>query len=185
MAKNTKTYNKLTQFFQSEYGTLKAYVNSRVADSTDRDAEDIIQDVALKLFSRVDHVTPINNIAAFVYSSVRNKIIDVMRVKRARLDLDEEFHKRLTEFAELFHDHTDGAYTETVKADLKEAIGHLKPIYRNVILAIDFEGLTYKEFSMETGISQGTLMSRRHRALSILFKELQKTDYSNNKIKAE
>ncbi|WP_238857949.1 RNA polymerase sigma factor [Poritiphilus flavus] len=176
---------KLAQFFQTEYGALRAYVNSRIADSTDRDAEDIIQDVALKLFSRVDHITPINNIAAFVYSSVRNKIIDVMRAKKARVDLDEEFRKRLAEFAGLLQDHTEMEYTETVKASLKEAIRNLKPIYRDVILAIDFEGLTYKEFSLETGISAGTLMSRRHRALSILFKELQKTENSNNKTKTE
>ncbi|MFT4576243.1 MAG: DNA-directed RNA polymerase specialized sigma24 family protein [Polaribacter sp.] len=42
-----------------------------------------------------------------------------------------------------------------------------------MILAIDVEGYSYKEISQETGIPKGTLMSRRHRAISILFQNLE------------
>lgn len=173
MTESTDNYNKLIRFFDAEYQALRAFVNSRVGDATDRDAEDILQDVALKLFSRVDHLSPIDNIAGFVYRSVRNKIIDTMRTRKQRLDLDEEMEGPVAELAELFYG--DGAYAraDDLKEILKEALLKLKPEYREVIMAIDFENISYRQLSHETGIPQGTLMSRRHRALSKLLKELE------------
>ena len=174
MAKNSENYNKLIRFFNAEYQALRAFVNSRVEDTADRDAEDIVQDVALKLFSRVDHLTPINNIGGFVYRSVRNQIIDTLRTQKLRLDLDEEMEEPMAELAELVYG--VGAYTDAdeMKAILKKALSNLKPEYREVIMAVDFDNLSYRQLSLETGIPQGTLMSRRHRALSILLNELEK-----------
>ncbi len=80
---------------------------------------------------------------------------------------------RLIEFSELFYGKSDNSYSEKMKNELKKAILNLKPFYQKIIIAIDFEGYSYKEVSAETGISVGTLMSRRHRALSLLFKELE------------
>lgn len=174
MTDRTDNYNKLIRFFDAEYQALKGFVNSRISDTTDRDAEDIVQDVALNLFSRVDHLSPIDNIAGFVYRSVRNKIIDTMRTKKRRLDLDEGMEGPIAELAELFYG--DGAYdsAEELKGILKEALLKLKPEYLEVIMAVDFENITYRQLSLDTGIPQGTLMSRRHRALSILLNELEK-----------
>lgn len=174
MAKSTENNTNLKQFFNAEYRALKNYVSSKIEDTTDRDAEDILQDVALNLFSREDHLTPINNIAGFVYRSIRNKIIDTMRTKKVRVDLDESLEENLAELAELFYGDSSYANADDLKAKLKAAILNLKPDYREVILAIDFENLSYAQLSLETGIPQGTLMSRRHRALSLLYKELEK-----------
>jgi len=174
MAKSTENKTNLKLFFNAEYHALKNYVRSRIDDTADRDAEDILQDVALNLFSREDHLTPINNIAGFVYRSIRNKIIDTMRTKKVRLDLDETLEGQLKELAELFYSDASFADADQLKTQLKEAILNLKPNYKEVILAIDFENLSYVQLSLETGIPQGTLMSRRHRALSLLYKELEK-----------
>ncbi len=174
MAKNAENNTNLKQFFNAEYHALKNYVRSKIEDTADRDAEDILQDVALNLFSREDHLTPINNIAGFVYRSIRNKIIDTMRTKKVRVDLDESFEENLAELAELFYGDSSYANADDLKAKLKAAILHLKPDYKEVILAIDFENLSYAQLSLELGIPQGTLMSRRHRALSLLYKELEK-----------
>jgi RNA polymerase sigma-70 factor (ECF subfamily) len=67
-----------------------------------------------------------------------------------------------------------------MKDELKKAILSLKPDYRDIIIAIDFEGYTYKEIAEETSISQGTLMSRRHRAISLLHKKLEAKKESTN-----
>lgn len=173
MTSDTKNYNNLKTFFSEEYHSLKAYAKSRIDDSVDRDAEDIVQDVALSIFSRADSASPINNIAGFVYHSIRNKIVDLMRTKKETSRIENEMETRLIEFTELFYGKSDNAYSEDMKASLKEAIGNLKATYRNIVVAIDFEGYTYKEVSLETGIPEGTLMSRRHRALSILLKKLE------------
>lgn len=168
-----ENYKNLKAFFDDEYHSLKTYTRSRIDDTADRAAEDIVQDVALKLFSRADSLTPIDNIAGFVYRSIHNKIIDLMRKKKKETRLEEEMEKRLFEFTELLYGKTDNEYSEEMKKELKRAIGKLKPLYREIIIAVDFEGYTYRELSEETQIPSGTLMSRRHRALSILLKELE------------
>lgn len=173
MPPNSENYKNLRSFFDDEYHSLKAYARSRIDDTADRDAEDIVQEVALKLFSRADSLSPIDNIAGFVYNSIRNKIIDLMRKKKKEISLEEDMEKRLFEFTELLYGKTDNEYSEEMKNELKKAIGRLKPVHRHIIIAIDFEGYNYRELSEETQIPQGTLMSRRHRALSILLKELE------------
>jgi len=172
MNSERENYKKLKDFFGQEYHSLKTYVNSRIQAGINSDAEDILQDVALKLFSGADRYSPIDNVAGFVYRSVKNKIIDIMRQhpRRAAPVVNNETER--TGLTELFND-TDYLYSENMKDALKKSIGELKPDYRDIILAIDFEGYTYREFAQETGIPEGTLMSRRHRAISLLYKKLE------------
>lgn len=167
--------NKLSSFFGNEYDRLTSFVHSRISDSAEKDAEDIIQDVALKLFSRADNYSPINNVAGFVYNSIKNKIIDSLRTNKEnkKSNLDDEREPDLVGFMELFYGEADNSYSEEMKSALIKAITELKPDYKEIIIAIDFEAYTYKEWSLKTGTPEGTLMSRRHRALSILNKKLK------------
>lgn len=170
--------HKLNHFFNAEYQDLKKYVKSRIAESADRDAEDIIQDVALNLFSR-NNGSPISNVAGFVYGSVRNKIIDIMRTRKQSTDIQMEDEHKVIDLMDWLYSDADNAYSDEMQHQLKTAITRLHPNYQAVILAIDFERLSYKELALETGISAGTLMSRRHRALAILHHEL-KQEKNNN-----
>ncbi len=179
MISDTENYKNLKTFFNDEYHSLKAYAQSRIKDAADRDAEDIVQDVALSIFSRAEGSLPINNIAGFVYSSIKNKIIDLMRTKREETRFESEMELRLNEFVELFYSPSDNSYSDDMMIELKKAIGSLHPRYREIILAIDFEGMSYKVISRNTGIPEGTLMSRRHRALSLLFKHLENKKDNN------
>ncbi len=162
---------KLKDFFGSEYHSLKGYVNARIRDNVNRDAEDIIQDVALKLFAGADRYAPINNVAGFVYTSIRNRIIDIMRKpkKEAPITIDSEF----SEIAEMLQQSSDDQVSEEKILVLKNCINQLSPPYRDIIIAVDIEGYSYKEISNETGIPEGTLMSRRHRAIGILYKKIE------------
>lgn len=171
MALENNNDQQLKKFFNEEYHNLKAYVHSKIENDVDRDAEDIIQDVALKIFSRKS-VLPINNVAGFVYHSIKNKIIDVLRKKSKNSHIDD-FESQLTHFADAFYENSEYTYSETLKEELKKAIFSLKSPYRDIVLAIDVEGYTYNEISKETGIPTGTLLSRRHRAISILHKKLR------------
>ncbi len=172
MASETENEKELKAFFNSEYHNLKAYVHSKIENDADREAEDIIQDVALKIFSRKS-VLPINNIAGFVYYSIRNKIVDIMRKDKKTKNIDDTIEAQLTGFAESFYENSESEYSDSLKLALKKAIFSLKPHYREIILAIDVEGYSYTEISEETGIPTGTLMSRRHRAISQLHQKLK------------
>ena len=164
---------KLNEFFNEEYQSLKAFVNSRIKASVSRDAEDIVQDVALKLFSGADRYSPINNVAGFVYNAIRNSIIDIMRSNKRASKPEEIYDLKLQELAEMIYEPPDDEYSNEMRVALKAAIMELKPRYRDIIMAVDFEGYTYNEISMETGIPKGTLMSNRHRAIAMLYKKLQ------------
>lgn len=102
MTSDSENYRNLKIFFDEEYRSLRAYAKSRIDDTADRDAEDIVQDVALKLFSRRDNASPINNIAGYVYRAIRNKIVDLMRTQNERSDIEMQMELRLIEFTELF-----------------------------------------------------------------------------------
>jgi len=170
---------KLESFFRDEYDSLKSFVNSRIRSSAERDSDDIIQDVALRLFSGADRYAPINNVAGFVYHSIKNKIIDVMRGGKSTIQEHDENEAKLIEFTELLYGKSDNSYSDRMIHDLKSAMMNLKPAYRDIIIAIDFEGFTYKEITDETGIPQGTLMSRRHRAIALLHNELREKKKTN------
>lgn len=171
MSLESENSKKLKDFFGREYHSLKLFVNAKISDSINRNAEDIIQDVALKLFSGADRYAPINNVAGFVYTSIRNRIIDIMRKpkKANALEVDNE----LSKIAMMLHESTDDPISEEKISILKKCIKQLKSPYRNIIIAVDIEGYTYKEISNETGIPEGTLMSRRHRAIGILYKKIE------------
>ncbi|QCX38867.1 RNA polymerase sigma factor [Aureibaculum algae] len=162
---------KLKDFFGREYLSLKRYVNTKISDTANRDAEDIIQDVALKLFSGADRYAPINNVAGFVYRSIRNKIIDVLRTSKPSNSVTID--NNLLELAEELNPSAADYSSDKMIMLLKECIQQLKPAYKDIIVAVDYEGYTYKEISNETGIPEGTLMSRRHRAIGILYKKIE------------
>lgn len=180
MTAEAENKQKLETFFAKEYHLLSAYVDSKIRPSGDRDAEDIIQDVALNLFSGADRYSPITNVAGFVYRSIRNRIIDVMRKERNIAQEEYEDEARLMEFAELFYGPSDNAYSEQMIELLKRTIAGMKPPFRDVITAMDLEGYSYREISEETGIPEGTLMSRRHRALAQLHGLLEKERETHN-----
>ena len=89
------------------------------------------------------------------------------------MDYDKQNEQKLQEFAAIIYGTADNSYSESMKYALKAAIIDLKPDYRHMIIAIDFEGYSYRDLETETGIPIGTLMSRRHRAISQLFKKLK------------
>ena len=177
MKTEQKENQQLNSFFKSEYRELKKYVGARISESADRNAEDIIQDVALKLFTR-NSGSPINNFAGFVYGAIKHKIIDIMRTKKQPAS-QHESEEKLIDTLDWLYSAADNLHSERMKHELKKALADLKPHYREVILAIDFQQLTYRELSEELGVPEGTLMSRRHRALSILNKQLE-TQKKNN-----
>jgi RNA polymerase sigma-70 factor (ECF subfamily) len=160
----------LNDFFKEEYEALKGYVRSKIKHTSESDAEDIIQDVALRIFSRPPEALPITNIGGFVYHAVKNKIIDTMRTKKEEVRNEDKLEQLWTEFASLCYEVDTINYSDQLKTHLEKAIIALKPYHKDIILTIDFEGYTYREISTEIGISAGTLMSRRHRAIALLSK---------------
>ncbi len=160
-------------FFQNEYQKLLEYIRYRVSNSfLTSSPEDIIQDVALSIYSKLDSGKSVNNLGSYVYRSIRNKIIDLYRSQKNITSLenynDEEGHNLLldTIFAE--QDGVDEYQFMHRKRILFNAIEKLKPEQRAILIATEFEKRSFQELSIEWDEPVGTLLARKHRAISSL-----------------
>jgi RNA polymerase sigma factor (sigma-70 family) len=158
MITETDNSQKLKYFFSGEYKSLKIYVKSRIRNSVDHEPDDIIQEVAMKMFERADNLAPIKNITAFVYRSIKNKIVDILRTNNNKTYFEDRFEEFLNEFSSLNTDKPDNSYSEEMKAELYHAISDLKPKYQEIIYMINFEGNTFKKVSKEKNIPVGTFL---------------------------
>ncbi|MEL4106344.1 RNA polymerase sigma factor [Oscillospiraceae bacterium WX1] len=169
--------NKLTAFFVAEGKNLRRYVLGKLRHISEADAEDIIGDVMLKLFTRSESVDLLDNPAGYVYRAIQNKIIDHTRT-RARLVSLEHFLDENGEqtIASILADTAPGPQDLLERKELLcrlgEAIDRLEPKQRAVLLATELDGLSFKALSMRWGEPVGTLLSRKSRALKALRKML-------------
>jgi RNA polymerase sigma-70 factor (ECF subfamily) len=81
--------NKIAEFFRTEYRRLIRYVHRLIDDTAERDAEDIVQDVILNILDGIDVGRPIENLFAYVYQSLRNRVVDLFRKRKDTLSLSE------------------------------------------------------------------------------------------------
>jgi len=65
----------IARFFKTERTRMVAYVRRLIDDAADRDGEDIVQDVMANLFNMADVTMPLDNLAAYVYRSIRNMVM--------------------------------------------------------------------------------------------------------------
>jgi RNA polymerase sigma-70 factor (ECF subfamily) len=64
----------IAEFLTSKRKKLISFVHHLIDDAAERDGEDIVQDVALKLLSRADVLMPIETLSAYVYQFLRNRV---------------------------------------------------------------------------------------------------------------
>jgi RNA polymerase sigma factor (sigma-70 family) len=150
--------SRLAEFLRRERQALVGYVRRRIDDAADHEAEDIVQDVALHLFDRADPTIPIQNLAAYVYRALRNRIIDFYRRRRETVALEEA---RIASG----QDPASGIEKDEAIEEVFEAMEGLSAEERAVVLATEMEGRTFKELAGEWGVPIGTLLARKSRAL--------------------
>jgi len=157
--------SKFSQFFQKEYSRLVRYVRRLIDDAADRDAEDIVQDVMLSLFDKADVTAPIENLAAYVYRSLRNRVIDIFRKKEDAVPLPDVIPDAGSD--------TDQAVE---KKELMEmvfrAVDSLPAEQRAVLIATEWEGWSFRELSDKWDTPIGTLLARKSRAVQHVRKKL-------------
>jgi RNA polymerase sigma factor (sigma-70 family) len=161
-----------------EQSGLRNFIRRRVPDP--RDAEDILQDVFYKLVEANRLLMPIDHVTGWLFRVARNRITDLFRKQRpesfsdkAVTDDDDE----LLQFEDLLPSTDAGPealYARKVLLDeLELAIEELPDEQREVFVAHELEGRSFKEMSAETGIGVNTLLSRKRYAVLHLRERLQ------------
>jgi RNA polymerase sigma factor (sigma-70 family) len=161
----------IAEFFTSERKRLIRYVRYLIDDAAERDGEDIVQDVALNLFSRVDVLMPIETLSAYVYQSLRNRVIDYLRRRRDIVSLDESIDKNgesslIQQLSETISDVEKEVTRDELRKSIVSAIDRLPSEQKAVVIETELNGRSFRDLSLEWGIPIGTLLARKSRALA-------------------
>jgi len=152
---------RIASLIATEWTRLVGYVRTWISDTADRDAEDVVQDVIERLFERADVTEPVADLSAYLYRSLRNKVIDLYRKPKRAAELPEDLSDiRFEASAEMDRDEA--------RETLFEAIDELPPAQREVLVATELEGRSFKELAEEWETPIGTLLARKHRAIRAL-----------------
>jgi RNA polymerase sigma factor (sigma-70 family) len=170
-----------------ERGRLRAFIRRRVLD--DGEAEDILQDVLYELVAAYRRLQPLEEVGAWLFRVARNRVTDFFRKKRP-LPLEAVTEATLTGTEAL-----DGAESpvldelllpvdeapdaalarEALLDELAAAVEELPPEQRDVFIAHELEGASFKELSARSGTPLNTLLARKHYAVKSLRRRLQAT----------
>jgi RNA polymerase sigma factor (sigma-70 family) len=135
------------------------------------DAEDITQDVFIRVFRSLESYTP-GTFEGWLHRITTNLFLDLVR-RRARIRFDalpEDSGDRLPGTAPT----PEQAYDEThLGSDVQAALAALAPEFRAAVVLCDIEGLSYEEIAATLGIKLGTVRSRIHRGRAQLRQALE------------
>lgn len=174
----TEQDRRISETVAGERARLRNFIRKRVADEAD--AEDILQDVFYEFVQAYRLMKPIEQAGAWLFRVARNRIIDLFR-KRKTDALRKE--PAVAEEGESFNLEDllpspdagpEAAFARNLLlAELDNALEELPEEQREVFIAHEIEGRSFKELSTETGISVNTLLSRKHYAVLHLRRRLQ------------
>jgi RNA polymerase sigma-70 factor (ECF subfamily) len=170
----TKHRRSIAEFFRDEHSHLVHFVRQLIDDTAEQDGEDLVQEVALNLFRRADVMAPIENLAAYIYRALRNKVIDEFRMRREEvvsLDMPVTDDSRLT-LADILQDARESALQileqDELKQRLRAAIDTLPLPQKAVIIETEFEGRSFRELSDLWDVPVGTLLARKSRGIQAI-----------------
>ncbi|MGB7944554.1 MAG: RNA polymerase sigma factor [Terriglobales bacterium] len=169
---------RISEAIEREQSRLRNFIRRRVADRDD--AEDVLQDVFYELVEAYRLMKPVEQVTAWLFRVARNRIIDLFR-KRSREALKNQ--PAVTEDGETLpleellpspDAGPDAAYARSVLLDeLDAAVDELPDEQREVFVAHELMGYSFKEIAGQTGVSVNTLLSRKHYAVLYLRERLQ------------
>ena len=162
-----------------EQSRLRSFIRRRVADPGD--AEDILQDVFYELVEVYRMVKPVEEVTAWLFQVARNRITD--RFRRKRREAIRAEPPRVAEDGQVLlleellpspDAGPDAAYARGVLLEeIDDALDELPEEQREVFIAHELMGYSFKELAEQTGLGVNTLLSRKHYAVVHLRKRLQ------------
>jgi len=167
---------RISDVVEREQSRLRGFIRRRVPDAAD--AEDILQDVFYELVRANRLLMPIGHVTGWLFQVARNRITDLFRRKAPGgprdVDLDDAERLRLEDLLP-----APGAGPEAIHARealldaLEQAVEELPEDQRDVFVAHELDGRSFREIAAETGVNRNTLLSRKRYAVLHLRARLQ------------
>ena len=170
---------RISEAVRREQSRLLNFIRRRVPDP--RDAEDILQDVFSALVEANRLLMPVEHVTGWMFRVARNRIIDLFRRKKperfseAAVANDGDELLQLEDLLPSPDAGPEALYARGVLLDeLEAAVDELPREQREVFVAHELEGRSFKEIAAETGVSVNTLLSRKRYAVRRLRVRLQR-----------
>ena len=171
-----------------EQARLRNFIRRRVPDPLD--AEDILQDVFAELVEAYRLMRPIEQVGAWLFRVARNRITDLFRKKKPEALADQQTVTAegetllLEDLLRSREAPPDEAYAQSILLDeLEDALDELPTEQREVFIAHELDGRSFKQLAASTGLPVSTLLSRKHYAVLHLRRRLAAIyrEFSNDK----
>lgn len=169
---------RIAEAVRREQGRLRAFIRRRVPEPGD--AEDVLQDVFQALVEANRLMMPIEHVTGWLFRVARNRITDLFR-RRTLASLDAPVARNaddepllLEEIMPSPDDGPDAIYARTLLLDeIEDALDELPGDQREVFIAHEIDGRTFREMAEESGVSINTLLSRKRYAVLHLRERLR------------
>jgi RNA polymerase sigma factor (sigma-70 family) len=169
---------RISEVVGRERSRLLNFIRRRVPDP--RDAEDVLQDVFYELVEANRMLMPIEHVTGWLFRVARNRITDLFRKRKpesfsdaAVADEDDEL-LRLEDLLPSPDAGPEALYARNLLLnELALAVDELPEEQREVFVAHEWEGRSFKELAAESGVNVNTLLSRKRYAVLHLRKRLQ------------
>lgn len=173
---------RISEAVSRDESRLRSFIRRRVPDPGD--AEDILQEVFYELVEAYRMMKPVEQVTAWLFQVARNRITDLFRKKTreglrsepARTEQNDSEDGEPLSLVELLPSPDagpDAAHARSVLLEeLDDALDELPSEQREVFVAHELMGYSFKEISARTGVSVNTLLSRKHYAVTHLRERL-------------
>lgn len=140
------------------------------------EAEDVLQDVFLQLFTGYEQIRSFENLSSWLYKTARNRVIDLKRKKKPEPLSDKKIFngsdQEVLYLEDILPTLSDGPEDDLFKKiiweKVNEALEELPEEQREVFVLHEFEDRSFKEISEITGEKLNTLISRKRYAILYL-----------------
>ena len=150
------------QLWETFSGPLHQFIKRRVPDP--HSAEDILQDVFLKIHTHIDTLRTQDRLTSWIYQVTRNAIADYYRAQRPSAELADTIAA------------PDNLVDDDIVRELSPCVAglveQLPETYREALWLTEYEGLSQKALSDHLGISFSGAKSRVQRARAKIKEQL-------------
>jgi RNA polymerase sigma-70 factor, ECF subfamily len=143
---------------------LQQFIRRRVSDEAT--AEDVLQDVFLKIHQHVETLKDVKKLESWMYQITRNAIIDSYRSSRPTTTLDA------VEVLDLPEELPDDDVVSELLPCVRAMVKNLPELDRQALVLTEYQGLTQKELAERVGLSFSGAKSRVQRAREKLKRQL-------------
>ena len=158
------------EIWQQIHNSLRAFIAKRVAneaDADEADADDIVQDVWLKMQRGLDGLKDRSRLVSWIFQIARHAIIDHYRAPGRGREMPAGLAEDLEAYQSSSSRQTASEESGRLRAELagclRPMIDRLSGEYRQAVVLVDLEGLTHQAAATQLGLSLSGMKSRVQR----------------------